>query len=364
MKLLYIITLANWGGAQAQLYSVVKHAKELGHKCVVVIGETGELVNRLSELDVKVIILPNLIREINPFKDFRCIFELVQIIKKEKPDLLHAHSSKAGIVGRIAAKLTHTPNVFTAHGWAFTEGVAEKKRKLFIFIERFVALFTNKIICVSNYDRDLAINNKVGTNQKLVTIHNGVEDKGTELNKVLNKVPRIIMVARFTPPKDYETLILALGNIKGDYEACFVGGGQLLSPMKSLATELNLNQKIKFLGERKDVDDLLEQSDIFVLCSNYEGLPISIIEAMSNNIPVIATNVGGVKELVEDNKTGFLVNRKDVQVLAKRLQYLIDNNNERLEMGRAGYEKFYKEFTLDNMLNQTFLVYHGVLNKS
>lgn len=362
MKILYVITLANWGGAQAQLFDLVKYANEEGHESVVVVGEHGELVERLQEIGVKVIVASNLKREIHVKSDLMCVRELVKLIKIEKPDIVHTHSSKAGIVGRIAAKLTNTPNVFTAHGWAFTEGVDEKKRKLYIFIERLVSKITNQIICVSNYDRNLALQNKVGDSRKNITIHNGVrEQKNRNIVKNSTNVLKIIMVARFSPPKDYEMLIKSLMNVKGDFEAYFVGGGELLPSMQMLAANCNMDSKIKFLGERNDVDQLLSNSDIFVLTSNYEGLPISIIEAMSKSLPVIATNVGGVNELVDEGKTGYLIRRKDINGLTKKLQLLIDDENKRNEMGIEGYQKFKQEFTLATMLNHTFNVYNDVL---
>lgn len=362
MKLLYVITMSNWGGAQAHLYDLVKHAITQNHECVVVVGEPGELTDRLKALGVKVIVLKSLVRNFQPIKDLKCVFDLSHILAKEKPDLVHAHSSKAGIAARIAAKLRSVPVIFTVHGWAFTEGVEKRKRSLFIFIERWVARFTNKIICVSEYDRRLAIDNNVGKPNDLITIVNGVEPTNfTHERKVVEGPTRIIMVARFSSQKDYETLTLALSMLTGDFVASYVGEGELLENVRLLAKDRGIENKIKFLGMRNDVIELLEQSDIFVLASNYEGLPISIIEAMSKHLPIIATNVGGIKELVADGETGFLTNRNDVEGLVGKLQYFLDFPEERIHMGEASYQKFKSEFTLEIMLDKTFAVYQEVL---
>lgn len=367
MKLFYVITMSNWGGAQAHLYDLVKNAINQKNECVVVLGEPGELADRLKELGVKIIILKSLKREINVVQDMKCVFALTRILLNEKPDLIHAHSSKAGIIARIAAKLTSTPVVFTAHGWAFTEGVSEKKRKLFILIEKSIARFTNKIICVSEYDRQLAIQNKVAEPTQLITIVNGVEVSKGKLNnniEVNNGRIKIIMVARFSSQKDYETLTLALSEVKGDFEALYVGEGELQFQIKELVKEKKLDQKINFLGMRKDVLELLEKSDIFVLSSNYEGLPISIIEAMSKSLPIVASDVGGIKELVEDGETGYLIGKKDYTGLAEKLQFLLDHPEERKKMGQASYQKYENEFSLALMLEKTFSVYHEVLQKN
>jgi glycosyltransferase involved in cell wall biosynthesis len=363
MKIIYIITKSEWGGAQVHLYDLVKHAIKNNNKCTVIVGDEGELTDRLRNLGVKIVIISSLVREISPLKDMKCIYRMVEVLKNENPDLIHLHSSKAGLVGRIAAKIAKFPVIFTAHGWSFTEGISINKVKIFLIIERLAAKITNKIICVSEFDRQLALNNKVGSHMSLVTIHNGVEYKETKHQIKENIIPKLIMVARFSSQKDYETLTLALSKIKGEFEIQYVGEGELLTDIKDLVLEKKLGEKVKFLGMRKDVNMLLEQSNIFVLVSNYEGLPISIIEAMAAKLPVIATNVGGVNELIEDNKNGFLINRKDVNNLVEKLQLLIDNRELQLKMGKAGFEKYKNSFTVTTMLDKTFKVYEDVLSK-
>jgi glycosyltransferase involved in cell wall biosynthesis len=361
MKIGFVITLSTWGGAQVHLFELAKNLINQGHDCFVVIGEEGELSNTLKSIGIKTIILESLVREINPVKDLKCTLDLYNIFKKEKPDIIHLHSSKAGLVGRISAKLNKIPVIFTAHGWAFTEGVSKVKGRIFLFLERFAAKISNKIICVSEFDRQLAIKNNVGNSEILVTIHNGVESRTKNIENRDNKIPKLIMVARFSAQKDYETLTLALSKVNGDFEIQYVGVGELMPKIKSLVAENHLETRVKFLGMRKDVLNLLEQANIFILSSNYEGLPISIIEAMAAKLPIIATNVGGVNELVEDNKNGFLTHRKDYDELATKIQSLIDNPELCKKMGQASYEKYESDFTISAMLNKTFKVYEEVL---
>lgn len=363
MRILYVITRAHWGGAQAHVFDLMNHAINKGDECILVVGENGELTERAQKIGIKVYVVPSLIREINICKDIMAIKDLVLIIKKYKPDLLHAHSSKAGIIGRLAAKFTGIPVIFTVHGWAFTEGVSKNKRIIYLWIERLFARLCDKIICVSEYDRQLALKHKVAKKESLITIHNGVSEFDISVSRAPQEKVVIIMVARFSPQKDYKTLLLALKDINSPIEVLLVGEGELLQSSKQLASELNLNEKVKFLGMRKDVKKLLSRSDIFVLVSHYEGLPISIIEAMSAKLPIIASNVGGVSELVEDGFNGFLIKRGDYRDLNNKLNILINNKELREKMGRKSYQKYKDEFTIERMLDKTFKVYDELITK-
>ncbi|MFD1359100.1 glycosyltransferase family 4 protein [Fictibacillus halophilus] len=366
MKILFVITKSEWGGAQSHLYELVKDLKSRKHVPVVIVGEDGELKERLEKINVRVIILKSLIREVRPIKDVISIIKLKSFIKRINPDLIHLHSSKAGLIGRISGRLVRKPIIFTAHGWAFTEGTSSSKRGIYILVERFVGGFTDKIICVSEFDRQIAIKNNVAPEGRLITVHNGVENIKSITHKKKspnNIVPKIIMVARFSPQKDYKTLVEALSKVEGKYEVLLVGEGELLSETQSYVRELNLTDKVHFLGMRKDIPELLDSSDIFVLSTNYEGLPLSIIEAMSKKLPVIATDVGGVSELIEQNLTGILVKNRDANGLAENIDFLIKNPKKRVEMGNAGFQKYSTEFSLQNMLTKTHEIYTNILYK-
>ncbi|WP_409344186.1 glycosyltransferase family 4 protein [Paenibacillus sp. MBLB4367] len=362
MKILYAITKAEWGGAQVHVFDLIMHAVQNKHECVLVSGEEGELVERVRGLGVKVVILETLVREIRIVKDIKAIMGFIGIIKNERPHIVHVHSSKAGIIGRLSCKLTEVPVIFTAHGWAFTEGVSRFRKKMFRLVERICANISTKIICVSDFDRKLALKNNVGNEKKLITIHNGVKNEDFLLEGKPDNLVRIIMVARFSSPKDYKTLLLALPKLSGTFKVLLVGDGELLEQTQEIVYELNLENVVEFLGMRKDVKQLLKNCDIFVLTSNYEGLPISIIEAMGSSLPVVASNVGGVNELVIENYNGFLVGRGDTIKVAESLQKLLDNKILREEMGQASYKRYNEMFTLEKMLSKTFSQYDIVFN--
>ncbi len=366
-RILYIITQGILGGAQTHIRHLCENLKE-DCDVHVAVGVYGPLVDDLSKEGIAVHVVPSLVRPISPFKDIGGFRELKRLIKSVKPDLISTHSSKAGILGRLAAKVYGVPVIFTAHGWAFTEGVPSAKRIMYIWAERFAAKWADKIICVSENDRKLALDYGVATEEQLITIHNGMpiingtfnDKKGKE-----DKAVEFIMVARFSEQKDHQLLLTAIRhtNSQNNYVLSLVGDGELLESTRTLCLDMTIEDKIRFLGPRQDVPELLTGADAFVLTSNWEGLPRRIIEAMRAGLPVVASDVGGINELVEEGVTGFLVPRGDAETLRARLEILIDNPEIRHQMGMAGYERFLEKFTFDRMLTETVKVYEEVMQK-
>ncbi len=264
----------------------------------------------------------------------------------------------------MVCRRQNIPNVFTAHGWAFTEGISELKRWVYTFVERSAAKWTDRIICVSEYDRKLALDYSVAAEAKLIAVHNGIPlledvdlarpDKGDVVN--------IIMVARFSEQKDHGLLLEAVPNINSRqrFRVQLVGDGEKFDEMMTRAQQMGL-ENVEFLGNRSDVASLLSQAHIFVLTSNWEGFPLTILEAMQAGLPVVASDVGGVREAVTEGTTGYLIPRGDVQTLTSRLQYLINEPGIRAQMGINARRIFEENFTLDKMMHETIAVYEKVL---
>ena len=366
-RILYIITRGDLGGAQTHVFDLAQQLARKGFEVHVAMGNRGPLWEQLAETQVSVHHISALIRSISVHYDVKALQQTIDLIRKIKPALITAHSSKAGILGRMAARRCRIPITFTAHGWAFTEGVPYGRRRFYVLAERLAAGWTDKIICVSEYDRQLALKYGVGRKEQLVTIHNGIpelsEDHMAEPEE--GNPVRLIMVARFSEPKNQRLLIMAIDNLEcsNDFEVCLVGDGPLLESCRELAAERGLLDKVKFLGARKDIPELLSRAHIFVLTSNWEGFPITILEAMRAGLPVIASDVGGVGEAVVDGKTGFLIPRGDIEVLKDRLTRLIDNPGLRVELGQAGQQRFTENFTIDIMLAKTVSVYQQILQQ-
>ncbi|HHW61069.1 MAG TPA: glycosyltransferase family 4 protein, partial [Syntrophomonadaceae bacterium] len=242
---------------------------------------------------------------------------------------------------------------------------SHNRRRLYLIIEKIAARWANKIICVSEYDRKLALKHSVGLPEQLVTVHNGIpvlEDIGVRRLDSNNKV-KMIMVARFSEPKDQQLLVKAASQLQteNDFEIDFVGDGPLFSSTKELAQKLQISDKVRFLGACTDVPELLENADVFVLTSNWEGFPITILEAMRAGLPVITSDVGGCNEAVIDGVTGYLIPRGDQECLKERLARLINDSQLRSSMGNKGFERFSEYFTVEQMAQKTMAVYESIL---
>jgi glycosyltransferase involved in cell wall biosynthesis len=373
VKIVYIITKADEvGGAQIHVRDLSVAMIKAGHDVCVIVGENGQLVEQLKALRVRVVVIDSLKRNISLIRDLVCISRICKILRTEQPDLISLHSSKAGVIGRISARIENIPCIFTAHGWAFADGVSKGKRLIYSLIEMALAKITSRIITVSYQDEELAYKYHVSDKSKILTIHNGMnKTSGVQLSKHSSFKPdnvfKIISVARFCEQKDHFSLITSLSNLNRSgitrWTLDLIGKGPLMDNIMSLVSELGLSGKVSFLGERNDVDSLLYEYDLFMLISNWEGFPRSILEAMRSGLPVIASNVGGVKEAVKDNRTGFLVPRGDVETLQCKIEYLINNKALCLKFGDAGQQSFMREFTFERMFEKTLGVYNELSGK-
>lgn len=355
-KLLYVITLSEYGGAQSQVAELMT-AFASKYKVMLATSQLGPLTEHAATLNIPVHILRNLKRSVNPLSDMAAIRECKELFCKLQPDLIHLHSSKAGIVGRIAAQQMRIPVIYTAHGWGFKPGVPLVRRCLIWLSEKLVAPAADKIICVSEFDRQLAINWKVGTPKNIITILNGIPDI-PKLAEPSGNPPTIVMTARFQEPKDQPLLLRAFAKYcSNSSRLMFIGGGPFESDSKRLTNVLGLDSRVSFLGDRHDVADLLARAQIFALVSKYEGLPISILEAMRAGLPVIASKVGGVIEEVDDGITGFLISEHTIEAIGLALNTLCNSSELRTNLGRAGRYRYLAHFTKDRMIAATGDIY-------
>ena len=303
MKLLYIITRAEHGGSQSHVAALLEGFQN-ALDMTLAVGEEGVLTQQARALGVGVHILPSLVRPVAPAKDAKAVGEALRCVEAVKPDLVHLHTSKAGFVGRAAARRAGVPAVFTAHGWGFAEGVPWRRKGVMLFNEWLTAKWTQKIITVSEADRRLALRHRVVERDKLETIHNGIADTPQRASPEGGEPVTVVMVARFMPQKDHHLLLEALAGIDPDtYRLLLVGDGPGRPQAEAHARVLGLHN-VTFLGTRDDVLDLLARSHVFVLPTKWEGFPISILEAMRAGLPVIASDVGGVREAVGEGRDG------------------------------------------------------------
>jgi glycosyltransferase involved in cell wall biosynthesis len=255
------------------------------------------------------------------------------------------------------------PVVFTVHGWAFTPGVPPLQAALYRQVERLVGPLASRIITVSEYDRRLGLAARVAPEDRLVTVHNGMPDVPPELRADPARSPaRLVMVARYGAQKDHPTLLRALADLRQHpWELDLIGDGPSMGQTEALATELGLAGRVRFLGQRTDVDRILAAAQVSLLVTNWEGFPLSILEAMRAGLPVVASSVGGVAESVRDGESGYLIPRADVPHLRDRIERLLTDPALRARLGAAGRARFVRDFTLSASVARTLGVYRAAL---
>jgi glycosyltransferase involved in cell wall biosynthesis len=367
-SILYIITRSDViGGASIHLIDLIRYANESGYEVHVATGGEGEFSRHLEKNECcKIHCLKHLKRELSLTSDIRGILEVRALIKTLSPELVHLHSAKAGLVGRLASIGLRIPRVFTIHGWPFTNGIPGTRKAIYLSIEWLMSWLPTHVITVSKQDRALAKKYCFANMNKMVAIQNGVAP-ATYLNSTTNHIIdeqemlNFTMVARFDEQKSQRTVLEALAmSSSRRINIDFVGSGPSLEACKTLACSLGVESKVRFHGylEPAQVRDVLAKSHGFILISNWEGLPLTIIEAMSAGLPVIASDVGGVSELVESNVTGVIIPVENrVAKLAQAFELYSEHPELLAEHGKSGLEAYNKQFTLESMLKKTFSFY-------
>jgi glycosyltransferase involved in cell wall biosynthesis len=335
-KVLLLITLAEVGGAQAYVASLLPALTPTFDVVVAAYGE-GPLRQAASRAGVRFVPLRHVRRPVRPWRDAAGLVELVRLLRRERPDILHASSSKAGILGRLAAVAARVPvRIFTVHGWAF-RAYSGLPSSLYRLADRLVSPLTTTTICVSEDERAAGLAAGTCRAERTVVIRNAVDVAVAPRSRYDRAVPRLIAVGRLKAPKDFVTLVRALATLPaGSFEALLVGEGPDRAAIEAEIQRLGLGEQVRLAGERTDVPALLADSDVFVLSSASEGLPVSVLEAMAAEVPVVASAVGGLAELVVDGETGLLSPPGDAEALGAALARLIADRELRRRLGAAG----------------------------
>jgi glycosyltransferase involved in cell wall biosynthesis len=389
-KILHIITRLDMGGSAQNTLQTCHH---LAHKyeTILVHGLSAEskmsdeerlaLENRIQQArqnGVRFICLPALVRRLSPVNDLKTIWALWKLFIRESPRIVHTHTSKAGILGRLAAWMAFVPHiVHTPHGHVFHGHFGRLFSKLFLYIERFFALFADRIIALTDGEKEDYIHLSVGKPEKLLTIHSGVDIEkfagpgmdGAAKRKLLGlepDAPVVGFVGWLEEIKGPMHLLQAMKIIWAAYPAAtlvYVGKGSLETDLLAEASHLNLNGRVKFLGWREDVHEIMPLFDILVLPSLNEGMGRVIVEAMAAGKPVVASQVGGIPDLVSHGENGILVPPANPLALADAIKKLLDDPQMANLMGQIGRETC-RSFSLDGMINKIDRLYAGLLEPS
>ena len=364
MRIAYIVTRADpIGGVQIHIKDLAAAVQARGDDVTVLTGGEGPFIEALRAQGTRTIVLQHLSVPIRPIQDVRAYREIRDAVTRLQPDLLAVHSAKATVLGRLVGRSLGIPVVVTAHGWTFTPGFPPLQAAVYRQVERLVGPLARKIIAVSEFDRRLALEARIVAEDRIITVHNGIPDVPAKWWATPSKTPpRLIMIARLGAQKDHATLLRALaGLLDSPWELDLVGEGPLMGEVKSLAEALGLADRVHFLGQRMDVDQLIAGAQVGLLATNWEGFPLSILELMRAGLPVVASSVGGIGEAVRDGDTGYLVPRGDVEALRDRIARLLADPALRVRMGASGRARYEQEFTLERSVNNTIAVYQDVL---
>lgn len=364
MRIAYVVTRADAvGGATIHVLELAQAMLDRGHEVAVFIGGDGPAGRQLSEAGVPVRPLRFLRRAVRPDRDVRAFLELAAALREFRPDLVSTHTAKAGWIGRAACVRLGIPAVHTPHGLPVGDRMPGVRGLLFQAAERMAGRWARAIICVCEHERRLALAYSIAPPQRLLVVRNGVREIPGDLRANPETIPaRIVSVARFETPKDHATLLRALAMLPGlDWELELVGDGPLEPACRALAAHFGIAGRVRFLGYSPEVAAVLARAQIFALSSRSEALPRSVLEAMRAGLAVVATDVGGLSELVDNGVNGVLIPRGDVGALSAALARLISDAPRRLQLGTAARLTYEARFRLEYMIEKTAAIYEMAL---
>lgn len=366
------------GGVGQYLRTLVSHLdKGRFQLTVVCLSEGGdELAVELAGINgVKAQSLRMARYKIDPFSDAQVLFRLARLIRQEKFDLIHAHTSKPGFLARVASAGTGIPCIYRPACFSFHAGVPKWKANFYAILERIAARwFTARILAVSDDERILARRYHVGSDSQMVTIHTGIDlarfEEQADRNLVRDSlgIPNSVFlfgsVGRLSKQKAPFDFVNAAEQVHQNYpdvHFVWVGDGELMTETQELVRSLKLEHVFHFARQRKDVSSILQSMDCFVLASHWEGFSLSVLEAMAVSLPVIISRVSGAAEAVWEGITGYIVPIGDTQALAAAMGRMVANPLQARSYGANGRQSLEQRFTMQRMVKEIEQLYESVV---
>lgn len=365
MRVVLVITKGELGGAQTHVAELCSALRDRCEFLVLIGGcERSPLRDALTALNIRVESLPELSNRLSPRSLLVSLLQVRRYAQSWGADLIHVHSALAGVVGRVAARLAGIPVVYTVHGFGFKPQVPFVRRACAYIGERLLAPFSTHFICVSSTEREFALRLGIPPS-RISVIANGLSD--SPLRAAPSSSPAtLIMVARMAAPKRHDLLLKALQVLRARGIAppptVMAGAGPLMTQVGEAASAFDLSC-ITMSGDVPDIAARLSQAQIFVLLSDHEGHPISVIEAMRAGLPIVASDLPGIRGQVTDGVEGLLTGGEPAQV-ANAIERLIADPELRDRMGAAARCRYEKEFSAFGMAEQVEDVYLGTAGKT
>jgi glycosyltransferase involved in cell wall biosynthesis len=381
IRVLNIITRMILGGAQetAMLSSALLDREHVASEILTGLetGSEGELHSECRRRGIPLHFEPTLVRRVDPVRDLIAIFRIARFIRRGRYDVVHTHSSKAGIVGRIAAWMAGTPVVVhTVHGWGFNPGQGRLTWGLYVFLETWCANFCRTLVVVGNADREVGLGLAIGRPSQYRLIRSGIEVERYRDVELSSSAARerfglpadafvVGSVARLSPQKAPLDMLEAFGHLA---RACplahlvMVGDGPLRADVARAIEHEGLGGRVHLLGLRTDVPEILRAFDVFALSSHWEGLPRVFPQAMAAGLPIVATRVAGAADAIVHGENGYLVDMGDTSGMGKRLVELASNRDLGRRMGERGRERV-GEFSAQLMVNDLDRLYGELVGR-
>ena len=383
IKILQIITLFSIGGATETVVSMAEGLIQKGYNVHVATGPNitseGSMYEVAGKKNIPVFTFLNLKREINILRDFKIIYELSKFIKKGKYDIVHTHSSKAGVIGRIAAKLAGTKIIIhTVHGLPFHRYQPKLKKIFFIYIEKISSLFCHKLVAVTQTIIDTMLKYKIGEKDKYVMIRSAFDN---DIYKIESAEKKYIIrnrfglhatdivigkIARLSKLKGHEYMFKAfilVSNKIPNAKLLIIGNGELEQELKHFASQNNISNKVVFAGliSPEEIPGVIEIMDIVVHTSLLEGLARVLPQSIIMEKPVISFNLDGAHEVIRDGENGFLIEPQNEVQLAEKIIFLCKNPELILKYGKFGKNSIGDQFSSIKMVEQVESLYQSLL---
>ncbi len=382
LRIMHISTRLILGGSQENTVLSAEGQAGIGHTVSMVYGPIygpeGSLLDRVrSHAGIEPIETPRLVREISPVKDIRCQRDLRRLIREWKPDVVHTHSSKAGILGRFAAWAERVPCVVhTIHGLAFHPYQSKLRNAVYIAAERVAARRCHRIVCVADAMRDQALAADIGTPEQYVTVYSGMETTPLVKSGPSRDAARselgfadddfvLATISRLAELKGHDDLLEALGplmRMRKELRLLWIGDGWWRDRLLRRVAELDLGDRVVHTGlvEPGEIPRLLAAADALAHPSYREGLPRAVPQALLSGVPVVVYDVDGAKEVCTED-TGRLVEPGDLSALREAVLWMMDHPQQREEMGERGRAACRERFDAARMVEQLETVYASVL---
>jgi glycosyltransferase involved in cell wall biosynthesis len=387
IKILRVIARLNMGGPALHVAYLTAGLRERGYDTTLVAGSLARGEDSMAFVadarDVEIVRIDELGREISPLRDLVATLRLARLIRRERPDILHTHTAKAGTVGRVAALLAgrHAPPivVHTFHGHVLRGYFGPARSGFFRLLERWLAARTTALIAVSPQVRDDLVSLGVAPRERFAVIRLGIEldervaatrNRRVESRRYLGIPPdrfAVGWIGRMTAVKRTDDVLVAFKRLRDDgvdAVLCMVGDGPDRPELERRAHELGVVRDTLFLGYQEDVAPFYAAFDALVLPSSNEGTPVSAIEALAAGRPVVATRVGGVPDVVQEGEDGFLVDPGATDDLADRLARLARDPALRERMGRAGRERVPPRYAVARLVDDVDRLYRSLLSEA